>query len=110
MEPDDLIGEKGNGIWKVLAVILLSSAVTGFSSWILFGMSKVEYEEMTSFVEGTVKTRLLEYEKTTIPQTIVLNRISDKIDYIILEMKNLKAGQEDVSNRVRELEKNAKSP
>lgn len=72
---------KEGGVWKLVAITLLSSAITGISSWALFGISRVSKGDMENFVDEKIKISSLEKDKQIQPIITKLEVISEKIEY-----------------------------
>ena len=89
-------------IWKLVAIILLSSAITGISSWVLFGLSRVSKADMVEYTKDQIKMSVLLSQ----PEIIKMDM---KLDLVLNEIKKLEKHQEELQNRLLKVETHVKS-
>lgn len=89
-----------DSLWKTIAIALISCTFTGMTSWLTFGLSRVSEADMIKYksdvsiyVDKKIETELLKYDK---PQSLAIQRISDKVDYLIQEVQVIKTSIKNV--------------
>lgn len=85
-----------DNLWKMLTIGLLSCSITGFTSWITFGLSRVSEADMTTYVSKEIQAEILK-DKT--PHVLAIQRLEDKTDSIIKEIKEVKEALNKIGDR-----------
>lgn len=81
--------ESIDSIWKLIAVTLVSATVTGVSSWLLFGLSRVSHADMSEYVEEKIKISSFEGEKARQPLILKLELIATKQDMMMDKINHI---------------------
>ncbi len=72
-----------DNIWRMIAVGLLASAVTGFTSWLTFGLTRVSKAEMESYVTERITVSELNINISNQPTIRKIDLLGAKVDTIL---------------------------
>jgi hypothetical protein len=81
--------ESIDSVWKLIAITLVSATVTGVSSWLLFGLSRVSHADMSEYVEEKIKISSFEEQQARQPLILRLELISTKQDMMMDKVKSI---------------------
>lgn len=70
-------------IWKMVTVGLLSAAATGFTSWMSFGLTRVSYAEMQSYVQERITVSEMSTNIGNQPAVLRLAILENKLNSVL---------------------------
>lgn len=77
-----------DSFWKNIAIALATCFVTGFSSWLTFGLSRISQADMSAYVEK-------EIVKNDISKITAIEKLNTKMDMVLDEIKTIRASIKD---------------